>query len=359
MDKMKKYVYLQSAEEMKELLDKIRGKGVVRFYSYDERKAGEDLRMMTFIDDRMVEVEITTRFADKDHKAVTYVFRKDGVFGQFINPAVAYTTLQHYYKAPDMKGFKINGLEMEITEKGSFANSAAPIVGFNKKFDNAEHVMWVYDLNSAYAASMCCPIPDTEHPITTDGGFVKAGQVGFLDDPKCTMVTEGYADVIFPLMESPYKKFAEKYYKMKKNAKNPAEKAKAKQMLVYAVGFLQRHNPFIRACIVHRCNKYIRARIDENTAMWNTDAIYSLVPRTDLKMGDGIGQFKLEHDGVLIRHKQCNYQIGEEVTYRGVPKSWFDKADGWNILTDEVPQEGNVYEINHETLELEEINYEI
>lgn len=358
-------VYVNDADEFRRILDVVKKYDKVVFGSWEDNSDVHSLGVCAFVDDKQINCSVSTKTYEwasgKSDKFTPkqYIFRKDGKKEQVLDPETAYTTLQHYYKAPDMKDFKINGKLLELSAKGSYVNSARPLVGFNPKYNNTEQRMWVYDLNSAYAAAMRGRMPDTEHPLTTTGGIVMDGYIGFMDDYECTMVKKGsYADVIFPLMESPYVKFAEKYYDMKKHARNPEEKAYAKQMLVYSVGYLQRHNPFLRATIVHKCNNYIKSLIDDNTAMWNTDAIYSLVPRTDLKIGDKLGEFKLEHDGVLIRHRGCNYQIvGGGVTYRGVSKNWF--KEDWNLLTDDLPTEGNIYQLNHETLELEEINYEI
>lgn len=320
----------------------------------------------SFVDDKMVYCEVTTNRVElelhgaKKFVPCTYIFRKDGQSEQAIDPAQCYATLQKYYKTPDMKKVKFLGEYLEMTERGTYVSSAKPLVGFERRYDNAEHKMWVYDLNSAYAWAMCQPIPDTsgEH---RENDYVREGEVGFMLDDKCTMITNkgSFAQVIFPLMSSPYKEFAQKYYNIKKTTKDKTEKAKAKQMLVYAVGYLQRHNPFVRSRIVTQCNRYIRSLINDDTAMWNTDAIYSLVPRTDLEIGDNLGQFKLEHEGEIIRHKGCNYQIvGKSVTYRGVPKAWFTDGE-WNLLTDPLPCRGNIYYLNKETFRIEEEAYEI
>lgn len=356
--------YIETVEEFNDILRVVSKYTPVVYEDWSLYTAQTKYSLAThsFVKDNSVNVEVTTKYyeyaAGHSNKFVpcTYIFRKDGTYKVKMNPGQAYAQLQKYYKAPE---FKDAGLPM--TDKGSYAFSARPLVGYNKKYDNGgkgrEDTLWVYDLNSAYAAVMMNKIPDTSD-FELDK-VVGENEVGFMFNDECMMVEQGYyADIVFKLIDSPYRDFASHYYLMKKNGKTKEERDKAKAMLVYSVGYLQRHNPFIRAYIVYKCNNYIKKLIDKNTVMWNTDAIYSLVPRTDLPIGDSIGQFKVEHDGVKIRHIGVNYQVVDGKThYRGVPQKWF-KPD-WNILEDGIPACGNVYKLNKETLQLEEIEYEI
>ena len=48
--------------------------------------------------------------------------------------------------------------------------------------------------------------------------------------------------------------------------------------------------------------------MDENTLFSNTDSIVSLVPRSDLKISDNIGDFKIEHQGDFIYLDAYHYQ---------------------------------------------------
>ena len=139
-------------------------------------------------------------------------------------------------------------------------------------------------------------------------------------------------------MESPFKKFVNRWYEEKKNAKTKQQKAKAKGMLNYSVGYLQRVNPFLRSTIIYYANKMIKDLVDENTLYCNTDSLVSLVPRNDLNIGTNIGEFKVEHEGQFA-FRGFNYQWDNSVSYRGIPKSWF--KPGFDILVDNIPQIGN------------------
>lgn len=142
-------------------------------------------------------------------------------------------------------------------------------------------------------------------------------------------------------MESPFKRFVNKWFGIKRYG-TPEEKIKAKQMLNFCVGYMQRTNPFIRNTIVERCNLKMEDLIDDNTLYCNTDCIVSLVPRTDIELGGGLGEFHIEHEGTFA-YNGFNYQWNYELpTYRGIPKNWFIEFEKkhkrkWTILDDSIP----------------------
>lgn len=347
---------VKTVEEFNKILKLVREHTPVYYNSHKwGRLNNHSLANYSFIEDNSVNIKVTTKFYNyklsKNFEPCTFEFRKDGEEKAEVKSAELYATMQKYYRAPDFKDdFKLN---LKKTKEGKFELSAAPLLGFKKQYDNTEQYLYVYDLNSAYAAQMINKIPDTtSYQLRT---MVHEGEIGFLLAEKLPLVHSGYADVVFKLMESPYKKYIKKYYDIKRNSTGE-EKQKAKNQLVVSVGYLQRKNPFIRSYIINSCNEFIERLIDENTVMWNTDALYSLTKRSDLEIGDEIGQFKLEYEG-LIRHKGNTYQKVKtgEVSYRGVNKTWFDA--NFNLLTDPTPKQHNKYELNTETLQLEETQH--
>ena len=90
--------------------------------------------------------------------------------------------------------------------------------------------------------------------------------------------------------------------------------------------------------------------------MWNTDALYCTehIEELDNLIGDDIGQFKIEYEG-MFRQRGCNYQkldLEEHKTsYRGKSKILF--KDEYNILTDRLPTCVMPYKMDKETLEIE------
>lgn len=293
---------------------------------------------------------------DIEKFACTWIFDKTGESRARIHPSRVSRIANAVYK-PD----KIIGTNEDIFDRnkdGKILQSAKPILGFNKKFDRTEHPVVIYDLNSAYAMALVDKIIDTYNPHYYD--YVEEGEVGFISsDHNLTIRHKGeYADVIFPLMESPYKDFARKYYNIKKTApKGSDERELAKQILVITVGLWQNVNPYLRAYVVGKCNEqieYYLKKYKDKICMWNTDAIYCTehIDELDNLIGEDIGQFKIEYEG-LFRQKGLNYQKLDEhnTSYRGVLKTLF--KEDFNILSDRLPTAILPYKMNKETLKIE------
>lgn len=274
----------------------------------------------------------------------TWIFDKTGENAVNIHPSkVARMTYKLYNFREEVDVDKEHCL-FDFDDEQRVLQSAKPILGFNPKFDKTEHHAVVYDLNSAYAAVLCDKIIDTQHRKLYSN--VKVGEVGFKLNSNLDLVEAGsFADVVFPLIDSPYKEFAEKWYKIKKTApKQSKEKVEAKSILVIMVGLWQLHNPFMRAYVVNTCNKKIQYYLDkypDKITMWNTDAIYATehIKELDDLVGDDIGQFKVEYEG-LLRQSGFNYQKVEvnQVVYRGVLNQAFQFDQNFNLLTDKLPK---------------------
>lgn len=346
---MNKKIKNVTADEMNAVLETIE-KYTNIYYGEWKRYKNMSLATHSFIEDGMVCFKVTTKYPDLI--PCTYILNKDCTSNSLTKGADRYRTLQRYYKVPDFRKNTDPELDLPKTRKNSFAFASKALVGFNPKYNGKEIYLYEYDLNSAYSDQMIKMIPDTTKYILYD--IVKEGQVGFMFDYELTMIDEPglYADIIFDLMESPFKKFVDVWFKKKKEAKTEQEKNLAKEQLNFPIGYMQRTNPFIRGYIIQKCNKRISKLIDENTALWNTDAIYSTVPRPELELGTGLGQWKLEEG--MFRLKNLEYQkVGELPHYRGIPRKWF--SVDFNLLTDELPTQGNIYRFNKETFRIEEI----
>ena len=327
----------------------------------DLKLAGKSLATHSCLVEKQVHIFLTTQYYEWKNKKglpTTYIFRKDGAEDIVMTGADAYQHMQRAYKSPTFTDDDQIKRLVGLTDKGSFAGSARPRLYYNPKYDKTEHQVYIYDLNSAYGNQLLSDrFPDTSHyQLSTE---VQEHQVGFLFDDCLTMTTTPgiYCDIVFDTIESPYKKWVHNTYKLKRDGKTKEDRLKGKNLLNLSVGYQQRKNPFIRAFIVHSCNKLIDSLIDENTCMCNTDAIYSVVPRPELEIGTEIGQWKLEYTG-LFRQRGMNYQKVEkdETCWRGIPKIWFPKD--YNILIDKPPIEGNIYTLNRTTLQIEERRFD-
>lgn len=333
-------------------------------YCYDFRKIhlkkydpNKDVisTLNAYLDEHLVYVYLTYR---KGYDVCTYIFRKDGLEKiQDTDGVEAFRILNLYYKVPDFKNDPNIPAYVDENGKEKFAYSASPFLYYNPKYEGKRVEAVSYDLNSAYSYAMLQDMPDTSVPYKSKK-IIEGKEIGFMEVPTESdpdkmdfiPVYKGHSDYVFPLMESPFKKFVENWYKKKKKADT---KMKAKGVLNYSVGYIQKKNPFLRAAIIGKCNEYMKNLIDENTIYCNTDSIVSLVHRDDLNIGDDIGQFKIENEGKFA-FKGFNYQWNDEIpSYRGIPKAWFKK--GWDILKDPLPKSGNVYKIVN--FKLERVKY--
>lgn len=295
-----------------------------------------------YIRDGVKMLEMTMTIAGRRQ---IFRFLKDGSgASEKVSGEEAFRCLSLYYKVPRLEEFsdKMSPKYM----------SAAPFIWKNDAYEKKRVYAYEYDLNSAYGAAMLGEMPDTSAPMRA--GHVKENEIGFIELPKkngdgLTLVStrSGYSSFIFPAMDSPFKAFVENWYKKKQN---PETRAKAKGVLNFSVGYLQRVNVFLRAAILTACNEYICNLLDKNSIYSNTDSIVSLTPREDLIIGDGVGEWKKDNEG-LFAFVGFNYQWRDDPpAYRGVPKSWFKK--GWDILRDELPKTGNLYYLDHEKLKV-------
>lgn len=288
-----------------------------------------------------------------------YQFNLDGEDKpQYITGGEAYRILKKWVpQLPDLrkKEFYKKFYKNNISEIGTIAAE----LGFNPQYSGTRfQKCYGYDLNSAWPYFMTQPMPDTNiNPRTM--GFVEEGEIGFtsaLDGWELNYIGER-ADYIFPLIESPFKDFVKYYYDIKKNTKNQEEKIKAKEILNYSIGYLQKVNPFIRATVIGRANQYIHSLIYENRQLksnvlqWNTDSIISTCELPELRISEELGDWKLQHVGNFA-YKGYAYQWNYEVpTQRGISKGWFKERypNGFDVLKDKLPtSEDNIYIITED-----------
>lgn len=222
----------------------------------------------------------------------------------------------------------------------------------NDKYKLKKLKCYSYDLNSAYSFAMLKPMPDTDHPRFDD--IVGPGEVGFRKNTiLAPVVGEGrHADVVFKLIESPYKAFVDKYYGLKENEPHGSQKrAYYKQILNITSGLLHRYNIFHRLMVLYYAKMYIQEFIDKNTVYCNVDSIVSTKKRSDIPISNKIGNFKLEHNGDIFKFKQVAiYQWNDEIHYSGIPsKAINDIEDVKNInqFTKYYYEEGYIWPIKN------------
>lgn len=338
MFKGKKITFL-SIEEFNKHLAFVKKNRAVVFEPY---KIGQPFYIAN-IEVEVVNIKLTYKIGTK---VTTYQTRLDGASNQNkITGLLAYQTLCKYYKIPNMKDVAFYKKQVKKVGTKSqvswIIQASSPLLWCNvEKSGKLYYNCIEYDMTSAYGWALTQPLPDTAKEPSFNRK-VKEGEIGFRLDG--TITFEGHANIIYPLMESPFLRFVNKWFGIKRYGA-PEEKIKAKQMLNFCVGYMQRTNPFMRNTIVERCNMLMESLIDENTLYCNTDCIVSQVERKDLNIGDSFGEFHVEHKGVFA-YEGFNYQWNYEYpTYRGVPKKWFEAFEKkhkrkWTILDDPLPTE--------------------
>ena len=323
-----------------------------RLRYYRSPNEWDNMGMCVYIDDRRVELRVTAKY----HGSVaTYILRKDDkeVYST-VNGGDAYTLLSREYSKE--MGHKIPHWKDDCP----YASQA--ILAYRTDTNNKRVYAYGYDMSKAYNWGLSQMMPDTSK-LVGDHREVREGEIGFFVsewevcpyDPKVKpndicyasfgadalyMAEPGqYAQWIFKAIESPFKKFSQRWFE-RSRSDDPFQKQKAKDIVNFAVGYLQRVNPFLRCAVIEHCNRRILDLMDENTIYVNTDSIISTVPRPDLEIGKTPGLWKLEHENEPFAHVGFSYQWGyggKDMHYRAVPQSWF--KDGFDILTDDLPGE--------------------
>lgn len=299
---------------------------------------------VVFFEEKATKIEVTFKNIGEFDRAETRVFYLDGEprYEESVVPAAAREFgLQYKYRE-------------YTTKQIDYIGSASPVLGYNEKWSGTRQKAWEYDLKSAYSWALLQDLPNTD--VELGEGIVEEGQIGFTHYMRDAGISSNaYVLVMcdigeramwrFPSMTSPYKKYVDKYYKLKESTTG-RDKAKAKAYLNVVIGNLQNHNPFVRACVVEKANKRIRESIDENTLMWNTDSIISRVERPDLELSDELGGWSLKHVGDFA-YIGNTYQWNDEIPgWRGIPKAWFPK--GFDLLKDAAPTRHNPFIVNRD-----------
>lgn len=302
----------------------------------------------------------TSRYEPK-YRATRYICNLNGELRAEIRGMQCFNELQRWcFKAQNAKKYAWKELNDYYDEDtGRYLCSSKPLIGFSPQYEKVElKEVYEYDLNSAYSSIMLKGIPNVNKPYFNCK--IKYNQVGFLLDLDLTMIEKPgcKADIVFDIIQltSSQKKYIENLYEQKKNSCNTLQHDSIKLKLNASIGYYQRYNPFIRAYIVQKCNKVISGLLDNDSVIWNTDAIISLKRRPELELGTKIGQFKeIKIDRFVYIGN--NYQINHEIPkYRGIPKAWF-KDKPFDLLKDTLPKRCNKYkydEVNSKLVRNEE-----
>lgn len=356
-----KVIKISEANEILKLLNKLNINiiYVSRYNTIAEAKSHiSDFGYMKYaiVKENDSNIFIETRYYEPKHKATRYVVNLNNEDKPTVKGLQCFNKLQQYcYKAINAKNYNLKFLDAWYDQDTKrYLCSAKPIIGFKQKYEKTElKEVYEYDINSAYSSIMLDGIPNVNKPYFNTK--IKKNQVGFFLDDDLTMVekTGIYCDIVFDIIQlrEDQKKYINKLYNLKETATTEYEHNLAKLALNAGIGYYQRYNPFMRAYIVHKCNRAISGLLDDETILWNTDAIFSLKRRPELALGTSIGQFKeIKIDRFV--YSGCNYQINHEIPkYRGIPKAWF-KDKKFDLLKDTLPQRCNKYKYDEKKAKL-------
>lgn len=206
---------------------------------------------------------------------------------------------------------------------------------------------WSYDVNSAFAYGMLNPMPDTARG-PKNGLVVSPGEMGFYIRGGATTEVGAEADIVFPLMPSPFVDYVNYHYEKKKNAADAIIRRKEKDFLNIPTGLLCKKNIFLRNAIIYYSNEYIKSFIDDDTVYCNVDCIVSKKPRDDIPIGIELGQFKAEHINDNFKYIQnCQYQWNTDCHYSGIPRGLItdiEHTENWYENLDYIVINRKVYE---------------
>lgn len=338
MKKVQKIEWL-SVQDMNNCLKKCKNKLKV----YRRKRDIDRLDGVCYIDDGPVNFRLTTHI---NGKIRTFICRKDKLEHMaVVGGGAASLYRSNYFSIPERP----------------CEYSATPLIDYDPDYQLQRIEAWGYDLNSAYAATLLrCGWIDTSVPPAAK--VIGENEIGFtcyeMEDGSWSIQHEGYCEFVFKRVPLPsgVRAWINKCYEGKKNAKDKQEKALWKGRLNSEIGNWQNKNPWLRMWVVCNCNEYIMELLDEDSLFWNTDSIVSARPRPDLVMGTDIGEWKLEHHG-MVAYKGNAYQWDNHIpTYRGVAKSRF--FEGWDICKDPIPEVNNPWVFNKEKFILEYIGDE-
>ena len=195
-----------------------------------------------------------------------------------------------------------------------------------------------YDMNSCYPSFLDKPLPHGD--IIARDRIVQEDEIGFVNDITDTLdktftlcLPGEYAEIIFKSkIYEGFKDYATSEFKRKKQAsKDDYEDTKAKYNAM--LGNMKYHNIFIRIAVLGYAYRFMESLRDENTIMQTVDSIVSLKPRTDLNIGEDLGQFKEEHtdEPFIFKSHGVKKWFNSKTSYKGMLR---DSIEGNYVYKD-------------------------
>lgn len=269
-----------------------------------------------------------------------------------LNASAQFGKVYHIEDIEDLYGIKPKDI---VTEK--------PLLYANSVYRGKPYVAYEYDMSAAYLQMLKLPIPN-QYTLRKHAKLGK-GQCGFVEwngELEYTEVEGRYCDYVFDLMPSPFIKKVEALENKIAKEQDKNKKTDLKNIYRLVVGCWRNKNPFIRGCIIGRCNTLVKSLIDKDTIYANTDSIVSTKPRPDIMESGFI--WKLKHNGELFKlskRTKFDYQWNLETpTQRGLVKRYVEyynqtHEEPWDILKNTIPCDlETLYILDREELQIKE-----
>lgn len=282
---------------------------------YDDVKENFSLQNHSFVKFNPKVITLTTKYGlgKNFNLPTTYIFNRDDSVAHLKTGAEEYAIFKRAARAflPDYSNDPIAIKKLGKLD-GKFLNKQAGLLKFNPKYNSKKIFAFEYDLNAAYLSCMAERWLDTRFAMYDH--ILDENEAGFFYMENLFLVTEPgiKVDIAFKIIETPesIKNYCKKWFK-KKQSDNKSTRLSAKHQIVDSIGFLQYHNPYLRAYIVETCNNFIQSIIDSYPDDWilaNTDAIFLTKP-INLNTGTEIGQFKIKKG--FIETRGVNYKSSD------------------------------------------------
>lgn len=252
-----------------------------------------------------------------------------------------------------------------VQDKSEATVNASGIIWTNPKYNKKNVYCYEYDMHLAWLSTfMECALPNTAvEPRLKDN--VREGEIGFLKNGlggyNCgdSVVFEGYADYIFPIIYNPNPLWCAKLLE-EINKATGLDRRNLKGRFNKWLGTMQNKNPYIRVAVIAQSNKKIINLIRKYKNLLIFSVADSLgatqrIPELDNMIGNKAGCWSIKNEGYLFSDKNNRLYLDNQgyitnTSIRGVPS---EHIKGLNIteylkLTSKRDPDKNLYKINNE-----------
>lgn len=334
-------------------------------HGWEKKQRGETFYNCAFLEETIVEIRITMAGYEAGVKPCTYIVRKDNKLKHDVRPMDIHKSMQRIYKYDDLRKDKeivefTGGLKPGTSGGQCFIAGPSPFRKNEPKYRGKWHDAYIYDIIKAHLSVFRDKLPtnDRSKYVFTrnlENDIVPEGCVGFMRDASLTLCLPGQpADIYMPLVDSPYKKYVDTKILPKMAKAEGDEKARLKQVINIAVGYLKHKNPFVYAyigwTIRNKMRYFINLNKDKRIIYGNTDSLVSLEPLDGIPIGTQPGEFTVKHERFCYT-KEGTQEEGKAAKINGVPTA--AQGKGFDLAKDAIPSKDNLpYRLDRQAMRI-------